>query len=78
MKIELDIDTDELIAVSQEYCNQLAKGDMKFKPVTDLNIISKLVRTGLMESGLIENEDGYWTVGRRDGEHVLIEYKPME
>ena len=50
---------------------------MKFRPVTDLDIIVSLIKTGLMESGLIENEDGYWTIGRRDGEHVLIEYKPM-
>ena len=77
MNIELDIDTNKLIAISQDYCDQLAKGSMKFSPVTDLDTIVNLVKTGLMESGLIENEDGYWTIGRRDGEHVLIEYKPM-
>ena len=77
MKIELDIDTNKLIAMSQDYCDQLAKGSMIYKPVTDLDIIVILVKTGLMESGLIENEDGYWTIGRRDGEHVLIEYKPI-
>ena len=77
MKIELDINTNKLIVMSQDYCDQLEKGSMKFRPVTDLDIIVSLIKTGLMESGLIENEDGYWTIGRRDGEHVLIEYKPM-
>lgn len=77
MKIELDIDLGQLIQVSKDYCDQLKQSGMIFSPVEDPDMISKLVKTGLMESGLIENEDGYWTIGRRDGEHVLMEYKPF-
>ena len=75
MKIEIEIDADELITLSKDYCNQLAKGNMVFTPVEDISTIERLIKTGLMESGLIENGDGYWTIGRRDGEHVLLEYK---
>ncbi|NRD75572.1 hypothetical protein HQQ94_20590 [Shewanella sp. VB17] len=77
MKIELDIDVDELIQISTGYCEQLEKGDMTFYPVKDPDMIMKLIQTGLMETGLIENDDGYWTIGRRDGEHVLMEFKPF-
>jgi len=77
MKIELDIDLDQLIKMSKGYCDQLDKGDMTFSPVKDPNMIVKLIQTGLMETGLIENDDGYWTIGRRDGEHVLMEFKPF-
>jgi len=78
MKIELDVDIDELIRLSQDYCDQLKKGNLEFHPVTDHILIEKLLKTGLVESGLIENGDGYWTIGRRDGEHVLVEYKPFD
>lgn len=77
MKIEIDIAVDELIQISTEYCKQLEKGGMRFSPVIDPDMIAMLVKTGLMESGLIENSDGYWTIGRRDGKHVLMEYKPF-
>lgn len=78
MKVELDINTDELIEISEHYCAKLAEAELEFSPVKDTKLIEKLVKTGLLESGLIENGDGYWTIGRRDGEHVLIEYKPFD
>jgi hypothetical protein len=77
MKIELEVDIDELIRISQHYCDQLEQGNLRFSPVKDHSMIEKLLKTGLVESGVIENNDGYWTIGRRDGEHVLIEYKPF-
>jgi hypothetical protein len=78
MKIEIEIDIERLVAVSTDFCAQLAKGNLFFSPVSDPDMVVKLIQTGLMEDGLIENEDGYWTIGRRDGEHVLMEYKPFD
>ena len=49
MKIEFDVDIDQLVQTSTDYCTQLQKGDMKFSPVTDTNMIVKLINTGRME-----------------------------